>query len=97
MLHIAATHSRRMGRYRKALRRYASSESAAVSPGFPSDLTDLMRIPPRERAALYLHEVEGYRYAEIGRMLGCSETAAKKAGSRGRRRLGDDLRAEVTP
>jgi RNA polymerase sigma-70 factor (ECF subfamily) len=97
MLNIAAGHSRRMGRHRRAMGRYAQTEPASVSPPFPSDLTDLLRIPPRERAALYLHEVEGYRYAEIGQMLGCSEAAAKRAGSRGRRHLGDALRAEVAP
>lgn len=97
MLHLAAGHSRRMGRYRRAMSRYVSSEPLSESPAFPSDLTELLRVPPRERAALYLHEVEGYRYAEIGQMLGCSEAAAKRAGSRGRRHLGEALRAEVTP
>jgi DNA-directed RNA polymerase specialized sigma24 family protein len=76
--------------------RYVSPEPPSVSPPFPSDLTELLRIPPRERAALYLHEVEGYRYAEIGQMIGCSEAAAKRAGSRGRRHLGEALRAEAT-
>jgi DNA-directed RNA polymerase specialized sigma24 family protein len=80
-----------MGRRRVALRRYAASASVAAMPGYPSDLADLYRLSPKERAALYLHEVEGYRFAEIASMLGCSEAAAKKAGSRARRRLALEL------
>ena len=41
-------------------------------------LDDLEHLSPAERAVLYLSEVDGYRFAEIGRMLGCSEAAARK-------------------
>jgi DNA-directed RNA polymerase specialized sigma24 family protein len=85
-----------MGRRRVALRRYAASTTAAAMPGYPSDLADLYRLSPRERAALYLHEVEGYRFSEIASMLGCSEAAAKKASSRARRRLAVELSAGGT-
>jgi DNA-directed RNA polymerase specialized sigma24 family protein len=44
---------------------------------------------------LYLTEVEGYRYAEVGRMLGCTEAAARKRAMRGRRRLYAELTEEV--
>lgn len=91
ILNTAAAHSRRMGRRRVALRRYAASAHVAAMPGYPSDLADLYRLAPKERAALYLHEVEGYRFSEIASMLGCSESAAKKAGSRARRRLALEL------
>ena len=74
---------------------YAASATVSTSQGYPSDLEELLRLPPRERAALYLHEVEGYRFSEIGTMLGCSETAARKASSRGRKSLGRALGAEV--
>jgi RNA polymerase sigma-70 factor (ECF subfamily) len=91
ILNAAAAHSRRMGRRRVALRRYAASTRLPAAPSYPSDLADLYRLSPKERAALYLHEVEGYRFAEIASMLGCSEAAAKKAGSRARRRLALEL------
>ena len=35
-------------------------------------------------AALYLAEIEGYRFQEIGPMLGCSEVSARKSASRAR-------------
>jgi len=94
ILRVAAGHSRRMGRRRAALSRYRVSASAAATADYPSDLADLYRLSPRERSALYLHEVEGYRFSEIATMLGCSEAAAKKAGSRGRRRLAAVLSPE---
>jgi RNA polymerase sigma-70 factor (ECF subfamily) len=96
ILNAAAAHSRRMVRRRVALRRYAASEASAATPAYPSDLTELYRLSPRERAALYLHEVDGYRFSEIASMLGCSETAAKKASSRARRRLAVELSAGGT-
>lgn len=96
ILNTAAAHSRRMGRRRVALRRYAASASLTASPAYPSDLAELYRLSPRERAALYLHEVEGYRFSEIASMVGCSEAAAKKAGSRARRRLALELSAGGT-
>ena len=75
---------------------YAATATDPMPPGYPSDLDELLRLPPRERAALYLHEVEGYRFSEIGPMIGCSEGAARKASSRGRKHLGQALGAEVT-
>jgi RNA polymerase sigma-70 factor (ECF subfamily) len=95
ILNAANAHNRSRGRWRKAMTRYAASAAGSTSPGYPSDLDELLRLPPRERAALYLHEVEGYRFVEIGPMLGCSEGAARKASSRGRRRLSAALHAEV--
>jgi RNA polymerase sigma-70 factor (ECF subfamily) len=97
ILALAAGHSRRMGRRRFALNRYSASADAVAAPDYPSDLADLNQLSPRERSALYLHEIEGYRFAEIATMLGCSEAAAKKAGSRARRRLAAALTAEERP
>jgi len=86
MLNLASNHRRRLGRLRTAVVRIgAGAESAGDA--YPSDLADLLRLPPKERAVLYLSEVEGYRFAEVGRMLGCSEVAARKRALRARRRL----------
>lgn len=94
ILTAAAGHCRRIGRRRYALSRYLASDSGATTPDYPSDLADLSRLSPRERSALYLHEIEGYRFSEIAVMIGCSEAAAKKAGSRARRHLAAALAAE---
>ena len=63
ILNAARLHNRGRGRWRKAMTTYAASATGFTSPGYPSDLDELLRLPPRERAALYLHEVEGYRFA----------------------------------
>lgn len=87
MVNLAASHSRSMGARRRALQRAAASRDLQADPAYPSDLAELHALPPMERAALYLAEVERYRFEEIGRMLGCSEAAARKSASRGRLRL----------
>lgn len=94
MVNIAANQVRHFVRTRRAVSRLV----AGTGPGgdeYPSDLSDLMELPPRERAVLYLSEVEGYRYAEIGLMLECSEAAARKRALRARRRLHAVLVGEV--
>jgi DNA-directed RNA polymerase specialized sigma24 family protein len=76
------------------LTRFAAGNQPPAD-AYPSDLADLLRLSPEERAVLYLSEVEGYRFADIGRMLGCSEAAARKRAMRGRRRLYSALVEEV--
>lgn len=87
MINVATSHHRRRGAERRALRRAAASHDIQTEPAYPSDLAELSGLPPLQRAALYLAEVEGFRYQEIGQMLGCSEVAARKNASRGRKRL----------
>jgi len=97
MVNLAADYNRRMGRRRRALARIWGSEDPAPSPEYPSDLAELYRLPPRERASLYLAEVEGYSFKEVGGLLGCSEAAARKGASRGRQRLRVALAGEEAP
>lgn len=87
IVNLAANHNRSMGRRRRALSRFEASQDASSDPEYPSDLAELLLLPPRERAALYLAEVEGYNFREVAQLLGCSEEAARKGASRGRRRL----------
>lgn len=94
MINLAASHSRRMGVRRRVLRRWAGSEDLVSQPQYPTDMADLNYLPPRERAVLYLAEVEGFHYEEIARMLDCSPAAAKKGASRARRHLRGELAEE---
>jgi RNA polymerase sigma-70 factor (ECF subfamily) len=86
ILNLASNHRRRLRRLRTAVVRIGAG-TESTGDAYPSDLADLLRLPPKERAVLYLSEVEGYRFAEVGRMLGCSEVAARKRALRARRRL----------
>ncbi len=55
----------------------------------------LAKLPPRQRAVIVLHDVEGFRHAEIGTMLGMPEGTARSDLHHARammRRALDDLR-----
>ncbi len=94
MVNLASNYRRSLAHRRQAVARLEASTSA-VGDVYPSDLNELLRLPPKERAVLYLSEVEGFRYAEVGDLLGCSEAAARKRAMRGRRRLYSQLVGEV--
>lgn len=87
MINLATSHSRHMGTRRRKLPLMGAAADSASVAEYPSDLAELLRLPPRERAALYLAEVEGYHFDEIARMLDCSEAAARKRASRARKHL----------
>ena len=77
-----------------ARRRWAAEHNAVVqvvpTPVLPDDpwqVEELLRLPPKARAVLYLHVVEGLTYAEVGHQLGCSAASARKTASRATRRL----------
>ena len=59
---------------------------------YPSDLEDLLRIQPKVRALLYLVEIEGQPVADAADLVGMSNSGARVALMRARRRL----RAELT-
>jgi RNA polymerase sigma-70 factor (ECF subfamily) len=94
ILNLASDERRRFAVRRRALYRLVPDRVDRTDT-YPSDLGDLEYLSPAERAVLYLSEVDGYRYAEIGRMLGCSEAAARKRAMNGRRHLHAALAEEV--
>lgn len=69
-------------------------ESTEV-PHYSWELEELRSVSPKARAALYLRIIEGWPYDEIATMLGCSQTSARVAASRGRRQLEAALAEEV--
>jgi RNA polymerase sigma-70 factor (ECF subfamily) len=93
MFNLASNHRRRLGRNRRALHRVVVADSYV--PIYPSDVADLLRLTPRARAVLFLASVEGRSFAEVGELLGCSETAARAAASRARRKLKSVLSEEA--
>ena len=75
---------------------------ATVGPEDPADaavlderrrlvLAALATLPPEQRAALVLVDMEGYPVAEVAGMLGCAVGTVKSRCSRGRTRLADLL------
>lgn len=94
ILNLAIDHKRRLGSARRAASKLAEDEGRTQT--YPSDLDDLLHLPPAQRAVLYLDEVEGLTHAEIAEQTGMSEHAVSKASQRARKRLRTELRREMT-
>jgi DNA-directed RNA polymerase specialized sigma24 family protein len=93
MVRLASNHRRRLGRRHRALQRAAAATAVSVVE-YPSDLDDLRRLSPPDRAVIFLSVVEGLAYDEIGAVLGCSAQAARTRASRALRRLRADMMEE---
>lgn len=63
-----------------------------------AELTDVFRalatLTPNQRAAVLLHDTEGFTSAEVGRLLGMSAATARVHAFRARRRLRELLATE---
>lgn len=92
MLNLASNQRRGLSRARRALARVSLDEGGV--PVYPSDISELMRLPPSQRAILYMREVEGFTSGEVADLLGMSEEAVAKASQRARKRLSVELREE---
>jgi RNA polymerase sigma factor (sigma-70 family) len=74
----------------------AVAETADDGPSIDDLVRALQRIPPTQRQALVLRELEGRSYAEIGELLGVSQSALEALIFRARRSLADELENLVT-
>jgi RNA polymerase sigma-70 factor (ECF subfamily) len=85
---------------RRARRAEAASHRLLADDGgpdaYPSALADLLALDPRDRALLYLVDVEGHRANEAAAIVGINPAAARMALSRGRRTLRTALETEST-
>ena len=84
IVHLASNHRRSLGRRRKALTRLSSTEEGWL-PSYPADIEAILDLPPRQRAILYLVEVEGVPYAEVAEQLGMTAVAARAMAVRARK------------
>jgi len=95
MVNLAANRRRQTGSRRWLRGRWNVQGPVATVDGYPSDLADLATLPTDQRATLYLAEVEGFSYDEVGQMMGCTASAARMRAMRARRHLRSVLDAEV--
>jgi RNA polymerase sigma factor (sigma-70 family) len=83
IVNLASNQRRSLGRKRKALTRMSTEEGWL--PSYPADIEAILDLPPRQRAILYLVEVEGVPYAEVGELLGMTTLAARAMANRARK------------
>jgi RNA polymerase sigma factor (sigma-70 family) len=76
---------RRRGTRRSAMHRLGPPDSGLDQ--YPSDLADLLRLAPADRAILYLHDVEGFDFEEVARLVGMTAGRVRMRASRARSRL----------
>lgn len=84
IVNLASNDRRRLARKRKAVARLSTDDGWV--PSYPSDIRAILDIPPRQRAVLFLVEVEGMPYAEAAEQLGITTVAARALANRARRR-----------
>lgn len=89
-----ASRIRRRKTGRGALRRLRPVE--VTTDRYPSDIADLMRLSPTERAVLFLHDIEGRPFDEVAGMVGITAANARKTASRARRRLKAEILEETS-
>ena len=92
MLNIEMNRKRSAGRRER--RELLASVPVAESPGYPSDLADLAGLDPKDRVLLFLHEVEGWTYAEIGEEMGEAEPTLRGRAVTARKKLKKNLSME---
>ena len=88
-----ATDERRRGKKRSEIVQQMRPD-AGTADTYPSELAELMRLPEKMRALLYLVEVDGMSTAEAGALVGMSGSASRVALMRARRRLKLELSVE---
>lgn len=83
---------RKRGTRRSVLQRLGGSDVDADH--YPSDLADLQRLSPVDRAILFLHDVEGFAFDEVAEFVGMKAGRVRVRASRARSRLRDLLTEE---
>lgn len=85
---------RSRGTRRSTLRLLQTEIGDSTDAAYPSDVADLMRLRPVERAILYLHDIEGFPFQEVAEMVGITAGNVRVTASRARRRLKAELLQE---
>jgi DNA-directed RNA polymerase specialized sigma24 family protein len=93
VVNLATDERRRASRTNVALRRIGPPVAALDT--YPSDLDDLLHVPARVRALLYLVEIERQPVADAAEIVGMSSSGARVALMRARRRLRVELTMEA--
>jgi RNA polymerase sigma factor (sigma-70 family) len=86
VVNLARDHRRSVGRQRR-LAPLVTRSASTSEDDYPSDLADLLRVDPGDRAVLWLRVVEGHSHGEVAAILGITAGAARTRLSRALARL----------
>lgn len=89
LIKVAQNRCRDMWRFRL---RHPQVDIAEITAGYEDPeysevLTELISLPLTIKSVVYLHYIEGYKVAEISKLLGISVNAVKKRLQKGREML----------
>ncbi len=89
LIKVAQNRCRDMRRFRL---RHPQVDIAEITAGYEDPeysevLTELISLPLTIKSVVYLHYIEGYKVAEISKLLGISVNAVKKRLQKGREML----------
>lgn len=93
IVNLASNERRRLRRANAAQHRLDPAESA--SDTYPSGLADLMQLDARDRALLYLVDVEGHSVSDAADTVNLAAPAARMALSRARKALRTTIASEL--
>jgi RNA polymerase sigma factor (sigma-70 family) len=93
VVNLVSNERRKAKRLHRTLSRL--NPEAGAGDHYPSDVQDLLSLPPQARAVVFMREVEGRSYAEIADAVGCREATARATAARARHRLHELLSEEV--
>ena len=83
---------------RRVYRRHVSlseAENVMVEDKADGIMEEILKLPEKEKTAIYLHYYEGYSGAEIARLLKCRESTIFSYLHRGRKRLKKRLEEQL--
>jgi RNA polymerase sigma factor (sigma-70 family) len=92
IVNVATSGLRRRRPWERARSRVAQRDE--INQPVPSDLADLERLAPVDRAVMWLVFVEGHTHREAAELLGISEQASRSRASRSRLQLKHSIRSE---
>jgi RNA polymerase sigma factor (sigma-70 family) len=86
---------RRLAARQKQLRQRVRADVRNVAkPEYPSDLEILLTLRPLDRMIVFLVDVEGWTFPEVGTLLGRPEASIRLRATRARRALRDRIEKE---
>jgi len=94
VVNLRSNRRRRAIRQKRLQQRVLPDAVFVAEPEYPSDLEILLTLRPLDRVIVYLVDVEGWSFPEVGELLGRPEASVRVGASRARRALRDRIEKE---